>query len=417
VPDKLCYHPFLMSRIPATATKRPRHQKRYSLLLDSWAGPEVAGGVSSNFRHVANALHERGQLHAVWVIDQHRPFWLPNELEPDVPYRVVRVSCNWGRFLRGGGRLGRVLVAALKIALSLTREHALFNRIVATNYCGLAGVYSHLPWGHRVLSRVSTTTEQVGDFETGSTPPEHPWVNRLLTTWEYRAIRSSTLQASHTISHIRWLAERLKRPINEFAYVPHGMPLGPALPHPWIAPKTLIFLGRLEHRKGCDVLMNALPQLFAAMPDVRFVLIGRDSHNYEGQLDQGFRTQHADRLIFTGLVSDEQRDRWLEECYALVSPARYESFGLTYLEAMARGKPVIGCTGSGSAEVIGGGGLVVAPGEVEPLVEAMIRLLKEQELYKKLVEGARRQTKRFDVNETVRCLDDVFASAEQELVI
>ncbi len=395
----------------------PRRRKRYGLLLDTWPRPGVAGGVSSNFRHVANALHERGQLHSVWIIDQHRPFWWPDELEPDVPYRVVRVSCSWGGFLRGGGRIGRVVTAAIKIAIRLTQEHDRLDRIVATNYCGLTGIYTHLPWAHRVLVRVSTTTEQVDHFNTGSAPAPNALSNRLLASWEYFAIRQAPLLASHTVKHIRWLVNRLRLPPHRFAYVPHGMPIGRPLARPATRPRTLIFLGRIERRKGCDVLIKALPLLLAAAPDVRFVMIGRDDDDYESHIDPAVRIQLADRLVFTGTVSDEERDRWLERCYALVSPARYESFGLTYLEAMARGKPVIGCTGSGSQEVIGGGGLVVAPGEVEPLVDAMIQLLEDEALYDKLVLGALQQAKGFDVSETVRCLDAAFTSAEQLPVI
>jgi glycosyltransferase involved in cell wall biosynthesis len=238
-----------------------------------------------------------------------------------------------------------------------------------------------------------------------------------LASWEYFAIRHALLLASHTSKHIRWLVNRLQLPRRQFAYVPHGMPIGTPLALPATRPRTLIFLGRIERRKGCDVLIKAVPRLLAAVPDVRFVMIGRDEDDYESQIDPAVRRQHADRLIFTGLVSDQQRDRWLESCYALVSPARYESFGLTYLEAMAHGKPVIGCTGSGAQEVIGGGGLVVAPGEVDPLVDAMIRLLNDEELYDKLVSGALQQAKRFDVSETVRCLNAVFSSAEHLQVV
>jgi len=298
-----------MSGHSSDSANPTNHGKRYTLLLDDWPRQGAAGGVASNFRHVANALHQRGQLYSVWIIDEHRPFWWPDTLEPDVPYRVVRINCNWGKYCRGGGRLGRTLVAVIKIAIQLTQEHAFFDRVVATNYYGFAGLYMHLPWAHQTMTRISTTTEQTNNYKTDSGPRLTNLTGRLFAAWEYRTIRNSQLLTSHTVQHIKWLANRLKIPMKRFAYVPHGIPIERLAAVPWVPPRTLIFLGRLEHRKGCDVLIKALPELLAAVPDVRFVMIGRDMGDYESQLDLNFRTQYADRLIFTGLVSDQERDR------------------------------------------------------------------------------------------------------------
>ena len=81
-------------------------------------------------------------------------------------------------------------------------------------------------------------------------------------------------------------------------------------------------------------------------------------------------------------MDDAEKNYLLSACDVLVAPSLYESFGLMYVEAMRAGKPVIGSIAGGIPEVVddGGTGLLVPPGDVPALAEAMLRLGADADL-------------------------------------
>jgi len=149
----------------------------------------------------------------------------------------------------------------------------------------------------------------------------------------------------------------------------------------------VLFAGRFEGRKGIDVLLEVIPELCAKYPKVRFILAGEDRQRADGtSLGSAFRASHArasfrDRVIFPGAVSDNQLEEYLSQCDIFVSPSRYESFGLVFLEAMMFGKPAVGCRIGGMQEVIAEGvtGLLAEPGDTESLRAALDTLIADRE--------------------------------------
>jgi glycogen synthase len=153
--------------------------------------------------------------------------------------------------------------------------------------------------------------------------------------------------------------------------------------------RKVLFVGRLERRKGIDVMLEALPLLAVRFPDATFVFVGDDTiPDCNGR---PFRTwweeseagkQLAHRVAFTGKVSDDELTRHYASCDLFVAPSRYESFGLVLLEAMRCGRPVVGCDCSGMREVIVDGetGFVVPSGDVVALTSAVTTLLSDPDL-------------------------------------
>jgi glycosyltransferase involved in cell wall biosynthesis/predicted SAM-dependent methyltransferase len=160
----------------------------------------------------------------------------------------------------------------------------------------------------------------------------------------------------------------------------------------------ILFVGRLERRKGVDVLLDAAAQLLPERPDVELVLVGKDTENTEiGETyREAFRRQHGDadwarRVSFAGAVSDEELFQHYADCDVFVAPSRYESFGLILTEAMAFGKPVIGARAGGMQEVVDEGvtGLLAEPGDADSLAAELGRLIDEPELRERLGTAAR----------------------------
>jgi glycogen(starch) synthase len=160
----------------------------------------------------------------------------------------------------------------------------------------------------------------------------------------------------------------------------------------------ILFVGRLERRKGVDVLLDAAAELLPDQPEVELVLVGKDTENTEiGETYREAFTSRfagadwAERVTFAGAVSDEELFQHYADCDVFVAPSRYESFGLVLTEAMAFGKPVVGCRAGGMQEVVDEGvtGLLAEPGDVASLTEELRRLVVEPDLRKQLGSAAR----------------------------
>lgn len=151
---------------------------------------------------------------------------------------------------------------------------------------------------------------------------------------------------------------------------------------------TVLFVGRLEHHKGIDILLDAIPTVLDAAPRVRFRIIGEDklahrrgrSHRARFFAKEA-RQRYTSRVSFEGEVDDAVLHQAYATCDIVVSPGRYESFGLVLIEAMRAAKPVIGCTIGGIPEIIEdeANGLLVPPGDVSALTAAILRLARSPE--------------------------------------
>jgi glycosyltransferase involved in cell wall biosynthesis len=161
---------------------------------------------------------------------------------------------------------------------------------------------------------------------------------------------------------------------------------------------TLLFVGRLERRKGIDVLLGIAPALLRSRRQLRLVIVGDDTISDDRGMPfkTRFLAEHAgDPLLrqveFRGKVSDEELFAQYRDCDVFVAPSRYESFGLIFVEAMMFGKPVVGCRAGGMKEVIEDGetGLLAEPGDAASLLAALERLADDEPLRQRMGRAAR----------------------------
>lgn len=151
----------------------------------------------------------------------------------------------------------------------------------------------------------------------------------------------------------------------------------------------LLFVGRLVYYKGVEVLIRALA---SAGDGISLTIIG------EGPMDSELRSLSAslgvsDSVAFLGAVDDDQlRAAYGDhDVFVLPSISQAEAFGLALVEAMAAGLPAISTelgTGTSWVNVDGESGLVVPPGDVDALVEA-IESMRPPALRRRLSEGAK----------------------------
>ena len=156
-------------------------------------------------------------------------------------------------------------------------------------------------------------------------------------------------------------------------------------------PIRILFVGRLEKRKGIQTLLEAMPEVLGRFPDATADIVGdhRIPDGAGAYPSEVFLAAHPGlrkRVRFHGKVDQARLDAFYRTCDLFVAPSLFESFGLIYLEAFRYGKPVIGCRTGGVPEIVEDGvnGLLVPPGDAIELTEALCRLLDDGEMRSRL---------------------------------
>ena len=206
---------------------------------------------------------------------------------------------------------------------------------------------------------------------------------------------------THSDAHRRQMAEELGIDAARIALIPLGIPLGRAFERPRnrSGELTVVYLGRMEKRKGTLDLLKAAPEVLRAVPEARFVLIGADRPHCPGDrtharyLEEEFPPEVRSRIRLAGRLPDDEVDRLLQSADVFVAPSLYESFGLIFVEAMRWGTPVVGTRVGGIPEIVedGESGLLVSPGNPAELAGALIALLRDEGRRRRIGEAGRRR--------------------------
>ena len=163
-------------------------------------------------------------------------------------------------------------------------------------------------------------------------------------------------------------ARRLGVSVPRAAVVPNGIDI-PPLPDEPRDPSLVLYLGRINWKKGLDRLVDAVARLGGA----RLVIAGRDDEGYADTLPC------HDRVTFVGEVAGAAKEHLLATAAVLVLPSISENFGNAVLEAMAHATPVIVTPGVGLArDVEEAGAGIVTDGAPATLAEAIERLLGDE---------------------------------------
>jgi phosphatidylinositol alpha-1,6-mannosyltransferase len=167
-----------------------------------------------------------------------------------------------------------------------------------------------------------------------------------------------------------------------------------------LADKTILLtLARLVERKGHDMVIRAFKEIKRVIPASKYIICGKGS--YEGELKRLAESLGlADDVIFTGFVPNEERVKYYNLSNLYLMPSReiaekgdMEGFGITFLEANACEKPVIGGASGGISEAIVDGetGSIADPLDVDDITRKALKYLQDPELSKRTGEAGRRR--------------------------
>ncbi|MDQ3855810.1 MAG: glycosyltransferase family 4 protein, partial [Chloroflexota bacterium] len=189
----------------------------------------------------------------------------------------------------------------------------------------------------------------------------------------------------------------------DWRIIPNGVDIPsfsrPSSPFPRLVDgrPNVLFLGRFEEdRKGFKYALRALRWVRQSYPDVRLVVVGHgDPERYAGRIK---RYGLWPNVEFVGVVSNEDRARYMASCRLFIAPNTHgESQGIVLLEAMAAGMPVVASDIPGYASILRHGhqGLLVQPQNEHSLAIAMVRLLADRALAAELSTKGRRKAEEY----------------------
>jgi glycosyltransferase involved in cell wall biosynthesis len=167
----------------------------------------------------------------------------------------------------------------------------------------------------------------------------------------------------------------------------------------------LLYLGGFDQRKNVPTLLNAFAQL--AKDSRAFLVVAgklpeKGTDFFPDPWPIVEKLGIGERVVFTGWVAEEDKPALYSGARALVFPSLYEGFGLPPLEALACGTPVITSSRGSLPEIVGEGGLLLEPDDVEGLAGAMEKLLNDDTLWEDLRQRGLAHAARFSWEKTAR---------------
>lgn len=324
------------------------------------------GGVQECVKALYEHLTERG--HYVRILTPQ-----PRGYEGDIPEHIITLGASSTTTAFAG--------TAWQWSVSVDTDaiDAVFER---ENFDVLHFHEPWIPlWGRQLLMRsrsanVATMHGRFFDTMTAKT------VSTVVTPYTKPMIKyfdAFTAVSEASIDYFRTLSNR---PVT---IVPNGIDLNKyrksAEPKDKARTKTILFIGRLEHRKGVKYLLRAFKELAAKHKDVRLLVAGSgpdDRKMHDFVLDN-----KIPRVTFLGFVSEEEKIRQLHRADLFCSPAHYgESFGIVLLEAMAADCPVVAGDNVGYQSVLKGAGALslVNPLDTVDFARRLELMLNEPEV-------------------------------------
>ncbi|OYD16301.1 hypothetical protein CH330_03215 [candidate division WOR-3 bacterium JGI_Cruoil_03_51_56] len=176
---------------------------------------------------------------------------------------------------------------------------------------------------------------------------------------------------------------------------------------------SVLFVGRIERRKGLSILLHAMPEIIASVPEVKLVVIGSGPLENKCQ-DIAISLGIRPRVYFAGRIPKDQLPGYYAGCTVFASPALGgEAMGIVLIEAMAAGKPVVASAIPGYDEVITSNqnGILVPPANPKALAKAIISLLTSDRLREKLSQQSRFSARKFAWPKIARQVESVYKEA------
>ncbi|MBI4825084.1 MAG: glycosyltransferase family 4 protein [Nitrospirae bacterium] len=349
------------------------------------------GGIATVAYEVAKGLHNLG--HKVDVM-------APRQSEGDIdfdstlPFRVHRIKNIKSHYLK-------MYYHIFKMDRLVKRYG--YDMVMAQSWYPSGIAASHIAGKYKINTTVTVHGNEILDLRYSSSF----WQKRMKKVFETAKIIFCVSEfTSQKLAGRTWSSPEISRKARviyngvDFNYFTPSEPDTELIERYKLqGAKIILTLARLVERKGHDMVINALPMIKKSIPQAKYVICGKGK--YEENLKQlAEKLGLADDVIFAGFVPNESRNKYYNMCGLYVMPSReilekgdIEGFGITYLEANACGKPVIGSNKGGASEAIidGETGFLVDASDSNDIAQKCIALLSDDPLSKKIGMNGRKR--------------------------
>jgi glycosyltransferase involved in cell wall biosynthesis/ElaB/YqjD/DUF883 family membrane-anchored ribosome-binding protein len=176
-----------------------------------------------------------------------------------------------------------------------------------------------------------------------------------------------------------------------------------------------LFLGRLDDEKRIHILLQAVAKL-TEHPNVVVELVG-DGGERDNLAKLATELGIADRVIFTGHITDEELPAAYERCTAFVMPSIAELQSIATMEAMASGRPVIAADAMALPHLVhdGDNGYLFPPDDADALAERLRRILNADQLeLNRLSENSLHLIQSHDIERTIKIFEDLYSGIRDD---
>jgi len=277
---------------------------------------------------------------------------------------------------------------------SLIKQHNITHL-----HCGRCLPEGVMGWLLSIFTRISFLCYIHGeDVETASTSRELSWLVKKVLSKASKLISNSNNTANILINS--WEADPNKVVVlnpgcDATKFVPAEPDLKIKNSLGWENKKVILTVGRLQRRKGHDMMISALPAIKEQHPDVLYAIVGNGDEK-ASLLNLVTKLKLEESVMFHAEISDEEMIQCYQQCDVFILPNRaegndIEGFGMVLVEAQACAKPVIAGDSGGTAEtmVIGETGFIIDCTQPEPIANKLIEILQSQEQCIKLGSAGR----------------------------
>lgn len=314
---------------------------------------------------------------------------------------------------------------ALRVALDLRKRG-----------CDVVHVYNY-PQIANVIKRLNPAARVILNLH-----------GNMLTEVKFNNLSSRLRNMDSVVSCSDLVAEPVRAGFPEIAIRCHTVPMGvsvkefsrnyqnarPVGAHP----RRLLFVGRISPEKYLHVLLEAFEKVVSQYPDASLTIVGPEwiasraeladlylekavadrlepfyKGSYLQQLKDRLSPETSKRVTFTGLVAHADIPMYYANADIYISPSPTESFGMSIIEAMIAGLPVVASEGGAVPELVSDRrtGMLVAAGDPQAMADGIMALFSDQELRKSISDAARQMVQnRFSWETVAASLLDIYGT-------
>ncbi|KSV16084.1 glycosyl transferase family 1 [Dehalococcoides mccartyi] len=174
---------------------------------------------------------------------------------------------------------------------------------------------------------------------------------------------------------------------------------------------NILFVGRMESRKGLDYLIDAYAQIKPLCPQTRLLVVGPGTPRQMSHYRSKVKRHGLSDVVFTGGVACNELPRYYKTAHIYCSPATgQESFGIVLLEAMALGVPIVASQIEGYQCVLTDNkeGLLVPPKNSDKLAEALLKLIAQPDLRSELSAGGLKTVQQYSWKRVAKKVEEYY---------